>query len=426
MKIGIIGGSGLEDPALIENFQEITVETPYGQPSSPIVTGKINGIDVAVLSRHGREHKITPAHVNNRANIYALAKEGCTHIISTTAVGSLREEIARGDFVILDQFIDFTKQRQTTFYEDFNKGIKHTSMADPFSEELRKKLIDSAHELGLKFHPFGTVVTIEGPRFSTRAESNMFRALGADVVNMSIAPEAILANEAGLQYAGVAMSTDYDCWKIDEEPVTWQEISRIMEMNAETVKRLIQRTIENIASDDENYVKHKIRTIPNFPKQGIMFRDITTLLKDADGFKRVIKILERRYKETKIDVIAGIESRGFIIAGALANKLNIGFVPLRKPGKLPAEVEKQEYELEYGKDTIEIHKDAIQRGQKVLLVDDLLATGGTARAACMLLKKLGADIVECCFIVELPELKGREKLEKEGVDVFSIVSFEGE
>ena len=155
-----------------------------------------------------------------------------------------------------------------------------------------------------------------------------------------------------------------------------------------------------------------------------MFRDITTLLKDAEGFQRVLNILEERYKGKGIEIIAGIESRGFIIAGALANKLGVGFVPPRKPGKLPAATERHEYELEYGKDAIEIHKDAIQPGQKVLLIDDLLATGGTASAACTLIEKLGGKIIECAFIVELPELKGREKLAK--YPVFRIVEFEGE
>lgn len=426
MKIGIIGGSGLENPEIIQDFQEIEIETPYGKPSSSLITGKIHGVDVVILSRHDRNHAITPTNVNNRANIYALAKQGCTHIIATSAVGSLKEEIGREDFVILDQLIDFTRHRNVTFHDDFKDGIQHTSMPEPFSEFLRKKLIEAADELALKFHPFGTVITIEGPRFSTRAESNLFRQWGADVVNMSLAPEAILANEAGLEYAAIAMSTDYDCWKSDEKAVTWQEIMKIMEKNAENVKRLIIRTIEKLVNMDEQFIKNKIRTIPDFPKQGIMFRDITTLLKDAEGMKRVLDLFEKRYKERKIDVIAGIESRGFIIAGAIAHQLGIGFVPLRKPGKLPAETEKQEYELEYGKDAIEIHKDAIQPGQRVLLVDDLLATGGTACAACQLIERLGGNVVECAFIVELPNLKGRERLKNLNKMIFSIVKFEGE
>jgi adenine phosphoribosyltransferase len=154
-----------------------------------------------------------------------------------------------------------------------------------------------------------------------------------------------------------------------------------------------------------------------------MFRDITTLLKDKEGLSRTIKILEERYKNEEIDLIAGIESRGFIIASALALRLGKGLVLVRKPGKLPAETIKAEYELEYGRDSVEIHKDAISPGQKVLLIDDLIATGGTASAACRLIEQLGGKILECAFIVELPELKGREKLIW---PVFKVVDFEGE
>ena len=173
-------------------------------------------------------------------------------------------------------------------------------------------------------------------------------------------------------------------------------------------------------------VKSKIRTIPHWPKKGIMFRDITTLLKDANGFKHTIDLLYERYKGMKIDLVAGIESRGFIIGSILAHKLDVGFVPIRKPGKLPAETLSEEYELEYGKDAVEIHKDAINNGDKVLLVDDLIATGGTALASCNLIKKLGGEIVECSFIVDLPDIGGKRKLEDAGYKVFNLVEFEGE
>ncbi|MDO8741344.1 MAG: S-methyl-5'-thioadenosine phosphorylase [Candidatus Woesearchaeota archaeon] len=249
VKIGIIGGSGLDDPKILKDAKEIEVITPYGEPSSLLTIGTIDGVDIVLLARHGRQHTIPPTQVNFRANIHALKEQGCTHILATTACGSLREEINRGDFVILDQFIDFTRHRKITFYEEFEAGIenaKHTSMADPFSEELREKLIETGRELGLKIHEKGTVVTIEGPRFSTRAESNMFRIWGADVINMSVAPEAILANEAGIPYAVVAMSTDYDCWKTDEAPVEWHEILKVFEKNVENVKKLLLKTIPKI------------------------------------------------------------------------------------------------------------------------------------------------------------------------------------
>jgi adenine phosphoribosyltransferase len=173
-------------------------------------------------------------------------------------------------------------------------------------------------------------------------------------------------------------------------------------------------------------VKSKIRTIPHWPKKGVMFRDITTLLKDREGFNRMVDLLAERYKEKGIDIIAGIESRGFIVGSVLAHRLGIGFIPIRKPGKLPAETVSEEYELEYGKDKIEIHEDAIQKGSKVLLVDDLIATAGTSVAAANLIQRLGGEIVECSFVVELPDLKGRERLEKKGLKVFSLVQFEGD
>ncbi|MEK6875089.1 MAG: adenine phosphoribosyltransferase [Nanoarchaeota archaeon] len=175
--------------------------------------------------------------------------------------------------------------------------------------------------------------------------------------------------------------------------------------------------------EEQKRIKEKIRTIPDFPKPGIMFRDITTLLKDKEGIKKVVDIFYNRYKDKQIDIIAGIESRGFIIGGILAEKLNSGFVPIRKKGKLPAEKLEQEYSLEYGTDIIEIHRDAIKPEDNVLVVDDLIATGGTALAACELIKRLNGNIEECSFIMELPELKGREKIENSGFKVFSIVEF---
>ena len=173
-------------------------------------------------------------------------------------------------------------------------------------------------------------------------------------------------------------------------------------------------------------IKQKIRTVPHWPKQGVMFRDITTLLKDSEGFNYTIDLLVERYKDMKIDIVAGIESRGFITGAVLAHRLGLGFVPIRKPGKLPAETVSEEYELEYGTDKIEVHTDAIQKGAQVLLVDDLIATGGTALAACNLITKLGGQVVECSFIIDLIDIGGKKKLIDAGFKVFSLVVFEGE
>jgi len=246
-KIAIIGGSGLENPAILKNATELKVDTPYGSTTSDFKCGEIKGQEVVILSRHGRQHTIPPTQVNNRANIWAIREIGCTHILATTACGSLRQEIGRGDFVVLDQFIDFTRHRPITFFESFEpREMKHTPMADPFDNYLRSKIIETAHELGMKFFESGTVVTIEGPRFSTRAESNMFRLWGADVINMSTAPESILANELGIPYAAIAMSTDYDCWKTDEAPVTWGDVLKVFNENVSHVIDLLIHTIGKI------------------------------------------------------------------------------------------------------------------------------------------------------------------------------------
>lgn len=195
-----------------------------------------------------RSHTIAPSSVNYRANIQALKDAGCTHILATTATGSLRKEIRRGDLVILDQFIDFTKQRKMTFHDYFKPGQPvHAPMAEPFDASLRQILIDGCRKNDFPFHPTGTVVTIEGPRFSTKAESRMFRMWGADVINMSVSTETALANEAGIPYAAVAMSTDYDCWKEDEAPVSWEEVSLVFKQNAEKVTTLLVESVPAIA-----------------------------------------------------------------------------------------------------------------------------------------------------------------------------------
>jgi 5'-methylthioadenosine phosphorylase len=245
--IAIIGGSGLENPDILKSPREKLIETPYGRPSSPLISGKIDGTEVVILSRHGKDHTIPPSQINNRANIYALREAGCSHILSTTACGSLREEIRRGDIVVPDQFIDFTRHREVTYFNGFEPGkMKHTQMADPFDSKLREIIISSAREDGIPVHEKGTMITIEGPRFSTRAESKMFRIWGADIINMSVAPEVILANEMGIPYASIAMSTDYDCWKEDEEPVSWKDVIDVFNRNVDRVLKLLLKVIPKI------------------------------------------------------------------------------------------------------------------------------------------------------------------------------------
>lgn len=243
VKIGIIGGSGLDDPKILKKPEEKAVTNKFGQPSSALTCGKIEGIEVVILARHGKDHGIMPTKVNFLANVYALKEEGCTHILAATAVGSLREEIKPGNLVFPSQFIDFTRHRNLTFFHD---KVVHTPMSDPYDVKLTDTLCQICDELGFKYNRDVTVVTIEGPRFSTRAESHMFRAWGADIINMSTCPEVILANELGIPYQTIAMSTDYDCWKENEAPVTFEMVMKTMKENAEKVKQLLVKVIPRI------------------------------------------------------------------------------------------------------------------------------------------------------------------------------------
>lgn len=240
----------------MKNAKETVVNTPYGKPSSALTVGKIKNVDVVILARHGKKHTIYPTGVNYQANIHALKEQGCTHIIVTTACGSLKEEINPGDFVFIDQFIDRTTKRKSTFYE--KDHVAHIPMAEPFCANLRKLLGETADELELSNHKKGTVVTIEGPRFSTKAESNLFRQWNADVINMSTVPEVVLAREAGICYASIAMSTDWDCWK--DSQVTINEVLTVFKQNAEKVKQLIIKTIPKIKDNPDCKCRQDIKT----------------------------------------------------------------------------------------------------------------------------------------------------------------------
>lgn len=242
-KIGVIGGSGLDNPQILKKAEEKEVNNKYGQPSSVLTVGEISGVPVVILARHGRHHDIMPTKVNNLANMYALKEEGCTHILAATAVGSLRAEIKPGNLVFPSQFIDFTRHRNLTFFTD---TVVHTPMSQPYDLMLTELLCKTCGELGYTYNRDVTVVTIEGPRFSTKAESHMFRAWGADIINMSTCPEVIMANELGIPYQTIAMSTDYDCWKDDEPPVTYEMILQRMNENVERVQKLLIKVIPRI------------------------------------------------------------------------------------------------------------------------------------------------------------------------------------
>ncbi|MBN1869172.1 MAG: S-methyl-5'-thioadenosine phosphorylase [Candidatus Omnitrophica bacterium] len=245
-KIGIIGGSGLYEMEGMKNVEEVTiVDTPFGQPSDNFITGTLEGTEVVFLARHGRGHRISPSELNYRANIYEMKRFGVEAIISISACGSLKEEIRPLDFVIPDQFVDRTnKTRESSFFTD---GIvAHVSFAEPLSEELRQILIDSARKVGAKIHPKGTFIVIEGPQFSTKAESNLYRSWGMDIIGMTNLTEAKLAREAEISYATLAAVTDYDCWYESHDSVTVEMIIENLQKNVGQAKRILREAIPRI------------------------------------------------------------------------------------------------------------------------------------------------------------------------------------
>jgi len=245
--IGIIGGSGLYAMEGLKVTEEKMVDTPYGRPSDAIILGTLEGKDIAFLPRHGRGHVIPPHEINFRANIYALKSLGVERIISVSAVGSMKENIHPGDIVIVDQFIDRTKVRQQTF---FNDGIvAHVSFADPVCPAMFERLSRSASNVGAKVHKGGTYICIEGPMFSSRAESNVYRSWGVDVIGMTNYQEAKLAREAEICYATVALSTDYDCWHTSEEAVDAMKVVEVMGKNVATAKKIIKDVLPNLPAE---------------------------------------------------------------------------------------------------------------------------------------------------------------------------------
>lgn len=243
--IGIIGGSGLYAMDGLEDIREVSLDTPFGPPSDVYVSGVFNGTQLIFLPRHGRGHQLLPSEVNYRANIYGMKTLGVEQIISVSAVGSMREDIAPGDIVIPDQFFDRTQGKRASSF--FGQGIVgHVQFADPVCSELSAILIDSAQSIGAKVHGKGTYICIEGPNFSTRAESNIYRSWGVDVIGMTNLPEARLAREAEICYATIALATDYDCWHDGHDDVSVESILVIMEQNISTSKKIIAAAVERI------------------------------------------------------------------------------------------------------------------------------------------------------------------------------------
>ena len=242
--VGVIGGTGLYELEELLNVEEVRLETPFGDPSDAYICGEIGDVRAVFLPRHGRGHRILPHEINFRANIWGMKKLGVDWIISLSAVGSLREDLAPGEFVVVDQFIDRTRQRKSTFYGD---GIvTHVSFGDPVSKPLGDVLEQAAHDLDITIHRGGTYVCMEGPAFSTRAESHMYRTMGGSVIGMTNIPEAKLAREAEIAYATVALVTDYDSWRVSEEAVEIEEIMATLSANADNAKRLVARAAPRV------------------------------------------------------------------------------------------------------------------------------------------------------------------------------------
>jgi len=253
--IGIIGGSGVYDTNLLSNAEEIIVSTPYGKPSAPITVGEFQGNKIAFLPRHGKKHSIAPHDINSRANIWALKQLGVKVILAPCAVGSMKEEIKSGDFVFVNQFIDRTHGRESTFYD--KDKVCHISVADPFCSRIRKLLSETAEELKLKHHKKGTSICINGPRFSTKAESKLFQSWDADVVGMTLVPESVLAREAEICYVSIAMATDYDCWK--DHAVSMNDVIKTVKKNQENSKKLLTYLIPKININEDCSCHHALK-----------------------------------------------------------------------------------------------------------------------------------------------------------------------
>lgn len=255
-RLGIIGGSGFYGIADIENLRETSIETFFGKPSAPILTGEFEGNPIAFLNRHGKGHTLSPTSINYRANILALKKLNVNHIISISACGSLRDDYQPGDIVIPDQLYDHTTTRPRSF---FNNGlVAHINVADPFCRQLSTLAGVCAKEVQANVHTNGTSITIEGPRFSTRAESNTYRAWGMSIIGMTTAPEAFLAREAEICYTVVAHVTDYDVWHKSEDPVSVPMVTEVLKQNLDSIRKVLKKLIRRVDCEEDCACRHAL------------------------------------------------------------------------------------------------------------------------------------------------------------------------
>jgi len=262
--VGVLGGSGLYDIEGLTDTKDVALSTPFGEPSDAFLTGRLNGVSVVFLPRHGRGHRLTPTEINSRANIWGMRKLGVSKIVSVSAVGSMREDVSPGDFVMIDQFFDRTRHRPDTFFGD--GCVAHVGFADPICEELRQTVMKAGEEIDVTVHDGGTYLNMEGPQFSTRAESRIYRSWGVDVIGMTNLTEARLAREAEIAYATIAMATDFDCWHEGHEAVTVTAVLEIMRRNVGHARELIRAALPLIAklppSHCESALEHAIMTAP--------------------------------------------------------------------------------------------------------------------------------------------------------------------
>ena len=282
MKVGIIGGSGLYNLKELEKVDKVQLDTPFGKPSSDFLTGEVHNIPVIFIPRHGLGHVLLPTEIPFRANIWGLKKLGVTHLISVGAVGSLKEEIIPGHMVFPDQFIDLTRHRTSTFFG--NGVVAHVQFGDPVCPKLSEKLVKAANAVGATIHLGGTYICMEGPAFSSRAESMLYRSWSADVIGMTNAQEAKLAREAEIAFASIALATDYDCWHISESEVNVEDIIKVMHENVETARQIIVETLRNLPPD-----------FPNSQKDSLKFALITEKSKIPQKTRSDLDLLLSKY-----------------------------------------------------------------------------------------------------------------------------------
>ena len=282
MKVGIIGGSGLYNLKELEKVEKVQLDTPFGEPSSDFLTGEVHDIPVIFIPRHGLGHVLLPTEIPFRANIWGLKKLGVTHLISVGAVGSLKEEIIPGHMVFPDQFIDLTRHRTSTFFG--NGVVGHVQFGDPVCPKLCEKLVKAAQTVGATIHLGGTYICMEGPAFSSRAESLLYRSWGADVIGMTNAQEAKLAREAEMAFASIALATDYDCWHVSESEVNVEDIIKVMHENVETARRIIVETLRNLPPD-----------FPNSQQDALKFALITEKAKIPQKTRSDLDLLLNKY-----------------------------------------------------------------------------------------------------------------------------------